>query len=262
MSASINELLEIMAALRDPDTGCPWDVKQDFSTIAPYTIEEASEVSDAIERSDMGDLREELGDLLLQVVFHSQMAREAGEFDFDDVVAAICRKMVDRHPHVFEDPGSIDDARLHEVWESKKEAERTRKGGHDSTLDGVALALPALLRAGKLLKRAARKGFEWPEPSAALAQCREELDELEEAARDPDDRERLEEELGDLLFAGASAAAQYGLDAENALRRANAKFENRFRWIEEVLRAGDRRMEELSGEELGRLWERARAEVR
>ncbi|HSH41590.1 MAG TPA: nucleoside triphosphate pyrophosphohydrolase [Arenicellales bacterium] len=261
MAASINELLEIMARLRDPDSGCPWDVKQDFASIAPYTIEEAYEVSDAIQRGDMDDLREELGDLLLQVVFHSQMAREAGEFDFDDVVAAICRKMVDRHPHVFEELGAVDDAGLRDAWESKKEAERAEKGGHDSALDGVALALPALLRAAKLLRRAARKGFEWPQPSAALAKCREELDELEDAARMPDQRERLEEELGDLLFACASVAAQYGLDAESALRGANAKFERRFRRIEDALRAGDRRMEELPGEELESLWERARTEA-
>lgn len=261
MSTSINELLEIMAALRDPDTGCPWDVEQDFGTIAPYTIEEAYEVSDAIQRGDMGDLREELGDLLLQVVFHAQMASEAGAFEFDDVVAAICTKMVERHPHVFENRRPVDDAGLRDAWESRKEDERQRKGGHDSAVDGVALALPALLRAQKLIKRAARKGFEWPAPEAAVAKCREELDEFQEAAASAEDSGRLEEELGDLLFACVAAAGRYGLDAEEALRRANAKFERRFRRVETALRDSRREIADASLEDLGRLWEQAKTEV-
>lgn len=262
MPASINRLLEIMAALRDPDTGCPWDVKQDFSTIAPYTIEEAYEVNDAIQRGDMADLREELGDLLLQVVFHAQMAREAGVFNFDDVVAAICGKMVERHPHVFEKSGPVDEAGVRDAWESKKERERLRKGGHDSALDGVAHALPALLRAQKLIRRAARKGFDWPTPEAALAKCREELEEIQDAADSGEDRRRLEEEMGDLLFACAAAAGQYGLDAEQALRRANAKFEDRFRRVEASLRESRREMNDASLEDLERLWEHTKTEAR
>ncbi len=261
MSSSINRLLEIMAALRDPDTGCPWDVKQSFSTIAPYTIEEAYEVNDAIQRGDMADLREELGDLLLQVVFHAQMAREAGEFDFDDVAAAISGKMVDRHPHVFAGQRPVSDSELREVWESRKEDERRRKGGRDSALDGVAHALPALLRAQKLIRRAARKGFDWPAPEAALAKCREELDEVRDAAASRAGRRRLEEELGDLLFACVAVAGQYGVDAEEALRRANAKFEDRFGRVEAALREDGREMAEASLEDLDRLWDRAKMEV-
>lgn len=258
MTSSIDRLLEIMAALRDPDTGCPWDVQQDFSTIAPYTIEEAYEVDDAIQRGDMGDLREELGDLLLQVVFHAQMAREAGVFGFDDVAAAICDKMVTRHPHVFDQSRPVDDADLRDAWEAKKESERLRKGGDDSALDGVAQALPALLRAQKLVRRAARKGFEWPNTEAALAKCREELDELREAVDSGEEHGRLEEEVGDLLFACAAAAGRCGVDAEKALRRANAKFEGRFRRVEAALRDRRREMPEASSEDLRELWEQAK----
>lgn len=261
MSSSINRLLEIMAALRDPDTGCPWDVKQDFSTIAPYTIEEAYEVSDAIQRGDMADLREELGDLLLQVVFHAQMAREAGEFDFDDVAAAISGKMIDRHPHVFDRQRPVSDSELRDVWESKKEDERRKKGGRDRALDGVARALPALLRSQKLIRRAARKGFDWPAPEAALAKCREELDEIQDAAASRAGRRRLEEEVGDLLFACVAVAGQYGVDAEEALRRANAKFEERFGRVEAALREEGREMSDASLEDLDRLWDRAKMEV-
>lgn len=261
MSASIDELLEIMAALRDPETGCPWDVKQNFGSIAPYTIEEAYEVNDAIQRGDMADLREELGDLLLQVVFHAQMAREGGAFDFGDVVEAICGKMVERHPHVFEQHEPVGDAALRDAWESKKEHERFRKGDHHSALDGVAQALPALLRAQKLIKRAARKGFDWPTPRAALDKCREELSELEDAAS-ADDRAGLEEELGDVLFACVAAAGQYGLDAEKALRGANAKFEDRFRSVEDTLRESRREITDASPEDLDQLWTRAKAKAR
>jgi len=262
MSASIDQLLEIMAALRDPDTGCPWDVKQDFSTIAPYTIEEAYEVNDAIQRGDMPDLRDELGDLLLQVVFHAQMAREAGAFGFDDVVDGICRKMIERHPHVFERQANVDDAALRDAWESKKEDERRQKGGHHSALDGVAQALPALLRAQKLIKRAARKGFDWPAPEAAVGKCREELEEFRDAAASGEDHQRLEEELGDLLFACVAAAGQYGLDAETALRRANDKFDSRFRRVESALRSGRQELGETSLEDLDQLWEQAKSEAR
>ncbi|MGA8258872.1 MAG: nucleoside triphosphate pyrophosphohydrolase [Arenicellales bacterium] len=259
MSGSIERLLEIMAALRDPNTGCPWDVKQSFASIAPYTIEEAYEVHDAIERGDMEDLREELGDLLLQVVFHAQMASEAGAFAFEDVVEAICSKMVERHPHVFERPGGIDERELREAWEAKKENERLRKQEQGGALDGVARALPALLRSQKLIKRAARKGFDWASPREAFTKCREELDELQEAALDSEDRTRQEEELGDLLLACVGVAAQLGLDAEKALRRAGGKFEARFRHLEESLQAQSRGLSDVSAEDLARLWQRAKA---
>jgi len=258
MPRSIQDLLDIMAALRDPQTGCPWDIKQDFASIAPYTIEEAYEVSDAIERGDMADLREELGDLLLQVVFHAQMGREAGAFEFGDVVAAICDKMVDRHPHVFDRQQPVADGELREVWENRKEEERRRKGGHPSALDGVALALPALLRAEKLVKRAARKGFVWPSPDDAAAKCREELDELRQAVDSGDGAERIEEELGDLLFACTALAYRHGVDAEKALRRANDKFEHRFRRLEEAVTAQGRGVEDVCVEDLLGLWERAK----
>lgn len=262
MSRPIEDLLEIMTRLRDPQNGCPWDVKQDFRSIAPYTIEEAYEVSDAIDRDDMSDLREELGDLLLQVVFHAQMAREAGAFEFGDVVAAICDKMVDRHPHVFDRQQPVGDSELREVWESRKENERRRKGGHQSALDGVALALPALLRAEKLVKRAARKGFDWPSPEDAAAKCREELDELQQAADSGGGAERVEEELGDLLFACAALACRHGVDAEKALRRANDKFERRFRRLEGDVELQGRGLEDVSVEEMLGLWERAKSEAR
>jgi len=261
MSGYIDQLLQIMAALRDPETGCPWDVKQDFRTIAPYTIEEAYEVRDAIERGDMQELREELGDLLLQVVFHAQMAREAGEFDFEDVAAAICRKMVERHPHVFERSQTITESELRDTWESKKESERRRKGGHESALDGVARALPALMRAQKLVKRAARRGFDWDSVDQVLAKCREELEEVEAAVRD-ETLERVEEEVGDLLFVCAALAGRCGLDPEASLRRANDKFERRFRRLEALLADSRREMAQLCADELARLWEQSKTEAR
>jgi MazG family protein len=259
MSQSIDDLLDIMAALRDPATGCPWDVQQDFSTIAPYTIEEAYEVSDAIRRGDTDELREELGDLLLQVVFHAQMAREIGAFEFGDVVRAICDKMIERHPHVFAHGSAVSEGELREVWETKKETERQTKRGQDSALDGVALALPALMRSQKLIKRAARKGFKWPSPDDAFQKCREELDELHEAAALAGDKNRLEEETGDLIFACASVAVQYGVDTEKALRLANDKFEARFRSIESSLREDRRDMADVPADQLAELWERSKA---
>jgi len=224
----------IMHQLRTPDTGCPWDLEQDFSTIAPYTIEEAYEVADAIERGDMGDLREELGDLLFQVMFHSQMADEAGHFDVDDVANAISDKMVARHPHVF---GEGDERNAEEqtvAWEQMKATERAAKGKLDqpaSALDGVALALPALLRAEKLQKRAARVGFDWPTPDDVFAKLDEEQEEVREAIASGD-ADAIEDELGDLLFVCANLARKVKIDPEQALRRANAKFERRFKAME------------------------------
>ena len=214
-----------MARLRDPVSGCEWDVAQSFATIAPYTIEEAYEVAEAIERDDMAALRDELGDLLLQVVFHSRMAEEAGLFDFTDVAAAISAKMETRHPHIF--GNAVNDGQSREDrWENLKAQERSAKGAQ-SALDGVALALPALLRAEKLQKRAARQGFDWPDPSGARAKVVEEIAEVDEAGPD-----EVEGEIGDLLFAVVNWARKQGVEPEAALRAANAKFERRFRAME------------------------------
>ncbi len=221
--AETARLLAIMARLRDPQRGCEWDLAQDFSTIAPYTIEESYEVADAIARRDMTDLRGELGDLLFQVVFHARMAEEAGHFAFADVVRAISDKMEARHPHVFGDgTGTMDEQR----WEALKAEERSASGA-TSAMDGVAVALPALMRAHKLQKRAARDGFEWPDRDGPRAKVIEELAELEDAPED-----KLFEEAGDLLFAVVNLVRSYGIDAEQALRHGNAKFERRYRAME------------------------------
>ena len=220
---SVRRLAAIMAALRDPASGCPWDIEQDFRSIAPYTIEEAYEVADAIERDAMDELKGELGDLLLQVVFHAQMAAEAGHFTLADVAAGIADKMEARHPHVFGD-ATIDSAAAQtEAWEAMKAKERS--GG---TLDGVALGLPALMRAQKLQKRAARVGFDWPDASGPLAKIDEELAEIATATNDAG----RSEEIGDLLFAVVNYARHLGVDAEEALRASNTKFERRFRAVE------------------------------
>ncbi len=220
----IDRLLAIMARLRDPQSGCEWDLAQNFTSIAPYTIEEAYEVADAIARGDMAELKDELGDLLLQVVFHARMAEEAGLFAFDDVAAAISTKMEARHPHIFANAsGTMNEAR----WEDLKADERAAKGV-TSALDGVALALPALLRAQKLQKRAARTGFDWPDPSGSEAKITEEIEELNTATSD----QAKIEEAGDLLFAVVNFVRAHGISAEDALRAANAKFERRFRGME------------------------------
>lgn len=221
----ISRLLSIMERLRDPDNGCEWDRAQNFSTIAPYTVEEAYEVADAIERQDMDDLRGELGDLLFQVVFHSQMAHEAGDFDFNDVATAISDKMEARHPHIFGNAGgTMEETR----WETLKEDERQAKG-ETSAMDGVAQALPALLRAEKLQKRAARTGFDWPDTEGPEAKLREEMLELAEAPAD-----KRAEEAGDLLFAAVNLVRAYGIAPETALKQANLKFERRFREMEDL----------------------------
>lgn len=219
----LTRLLAIMTRLRDPEHGCEWDLAQDFASIAPYTIEEAYEVADAIERADMADLRGELGDLLLQVVFHARIAEEAGHFAFADVARSIADKMESRHPHIFGDQtGSMGEMR----WENLKQAEREAAGA-TSAMDGVTGALPGLMRAQKLQKRAARVGFDWPDREGPKAKIIEEIDELEEASSDS-----REEEAGDLLFAAVNLVRAYGIDAEAALRAANVKFERRFRAME------------------------------
>lgn len=224
----IDRLLAIMARLRDPQHGCEWDLAQNFATIAPYTLEEAYEVADAIERGDLPALKEELGDLLLQVVFHARMAEEAGHFDFHAVAETISAKMEARHPHIFGDADDEGQSR-EERWESLKAEEREAKGA-TSALDGVALALPALLRAEKLQKRAARQGFDWTDLEGPMDKLREEMDELAAAGTEQD---RIEE-AGDLLFAAVNVARAYGVAPEDALRAANRKFERRFRGMEEL----------------------------
>lgn len=260
----LDELLEVMAQLRDGEAGCPWDVQQTFDTIAPYTIEEAYEVADAIQRNDLADLRDELGDLLFQVVFHSRIAEEAGHFDFADVTEGIRDKIVRRHPHVFRDSGQQHDAELQTVsWEAIKADERARKFGDQgepvSALADVGLALPGLLRAVKLTRRAARVGFDWPDARGVLDKIREELVELEEVLQEePRQEELLEGELGDLLFATANLARHLRLDPEAALRRANAKFESRFRHMEQALAQNGQGLENVDFEAREAAWEAAK----
>ena len=256
------DLIEVMRRLRDPDSGCPWDVEQDFASIAPYTIEEAYEVYDAISRNDLSELKEELGDLLLQVVFHSQMAEEIGAFNIQDVANVIVEKMIRRHPHVFDNADIATADAQTAAWEDVKAAERTQKLAMQdhpvSALDGVALALPALLRAEKLLKRAARTGFEWPDETYLKAKINEELQEVEEAARSQD-ADALEDEMGDVLIAAANLARFYKVDPEVALRRANEKFERRFRTMEKLATEAGNTFSELSLADQEQLWKQAKS---
>jgi ATP diphosphatase len=256
----IDELLAIMDRLRDPEHGCPWDLKQTFRTIVPYTLEEAYEVADAIEHGDWDELPAELGDLLFQVVFYARLGKEAGRFDFADVVSGICRKMLRRHPHVFGDAEFVDDASLHHAWEQAKREERAAAGcvAAPSQLDGVTRALPALVRAEKLQRRAARVGFDWPDAGGAIAKTREEFEEIGQALAEGD-RGELEAELGDLMFAMVNVTRLLGFDAEQTLRAANAKFERRFRRMEQLL-AGDgpADLAALDLEALDAAWERVK----
>lgn len=249
----LERLLAVMARLRDRDGGCPWDIEQTFSSIAPYTIEEAYEVADAIERGDMDDLRDELGDLLFQVVFHSQMAAEDGHFAFDDVARAISEKMIRRHPHVFADAEARSAGAQTTAWEDQKAAERAEKGRSDSLLDDVPVALPALKRAGKLTKRAARVGFDWPDAERVFEKFEEEAAELRAAIKAADTA-NIAEEIGDLLFVCANLARKLGVEPESALRATNAKFDRRFRSIERGLAAQSRTAEEATLDEMEALW--------
>ncbi len=256
------ELLELMRALRDPVRGCPWDQKQTFKTIAPYTIEEAYEVADAIERDAIAELKGELGDLLFQVVFHAQMADELGEFDFDDVASGIVEKMRQRHPHVFGDTHYGSAAELNQAWEATKASERAALAdGPVSVLDGVALNLPALTRAEKIQKRAARVGFDWTDIDDVWAKTHEEIAELRQAAGIDDEAKRsdaLEDELGDLLFTVVNLARHYKLDPEKSLRRASLKFESRFRQLEQLATEQQQVLESMELAELDALWDRAK----
>lgn len=261
-NSSISRLIEIMAALRDPRSGCPWDVEQTFATIAPYTIEEAYEVADAIDRNDMTSLRDELGDLLLQVVFHSQMAKEAGAFDIDDVARAICDKLVRRHPHVFGGDRIEDATAQTRAWEEHKAKEREENSAGVApagALDGVAAGLPALTRSLKLQARAARVGFDWPDASGVIDKLEEETAELRDAIADQDPS-RLAEEVGDLVFTCVNLARKLGVDPEAALRRAARKFESRFRRMERIVAKDGRGLDRASPGELDDLWSRAKAE--
>ena len=264
--ADIDRLLAIMARLRDPAAGCPWDVAQSFATIAPYTIEEAYEVADAIDRGDMGDLRDELGDLLLQVVFHARMAEEAGAFAFSDVVTAISDKMTRRHPHVFAGATVADAQAQTRAWEEHKRDERAARGDADtSALAGIARGMPEWQRAVKLQNKAAKVGFDWPGPAPVIAKLHEEIDEMraefEAVAASPGDadaRARLEEEIGDVLFVCANLARHAQVDVGGALRRANAKFERRFRAME-AMAAADGGLAGQTLDAQDRYWERAKA---
>ncbi|MFD3189701.1 nucleoside triphosphate pyrophosphohydrolase [Sedimentitalea sp. HM32M-2] len=252
--AGIERLLQIMRRLRDPETGCPWDIEQDFASIAPYTIEEAYEVADAIDRSAWDEMEGELGDLLLQTVYHTQMGEEAGHFSFQSVVRSISDKMVARHPHVFGDESRDKTAQQQTAdWEAIKAAERSGKS-QTGALDGVAVGLPALLRAYKLQKRAARVGFDWPDASHVLDKITEECAELVEA-RDEMQPDRIEEEFGDLLFVMANLARHLDIEPEAALRRANAKFIRRFQGVENRLAAMGKRPEDSDLAEMDALWD-------
>ena len=248
-----------MRALRDPKTGCPWDLEQDFATIAPYTVEEAYEVADAIEREDFDDLRSELGDLLFQVVFYAQMASEKGVFDFDDVADGITEKMVRRHPHVFGSDEERATGKVDGSWEEIKEQERSADP-YDSALAGVTRALPALKRAQKLGKRAGRVGFDWPDRKGVIEKIHEELGELEDAVGTREASE-MEDELGDVLFAVVNLARHLDIDPEKALTGANYKFERRFRAMESEIAAVGLKMSKMSLEDLDQRWRKAKKDV-
>ncbi len=264
----LNDLLHLMARLRDPQHGCPWDLKQDYTSIVPHTLEEAYEVADAIERGDFDHLPGELGDLLFQVVYYSQLGREQGRFDFATVVDAITRKLVRRHPHVFPDGdlyGStalprLDEAQIKQRWEEIKAEERAEKASVPqqlSLLDDVPAALPALSRAAKLQKRAAQVGFDWPEALPVVDKVREELGEVLEAMSE-NDPQQIAEEIGDLLFVTVNLARHLGVEPEAALRNANTKFERRFRFIEDALRAAGRSLQDTTLEQMDTLWGEAK----
>ncbi|MXQ10901.1 nucleoside triphosphate pyrophosphohydrolase [Microvirga makkahensis] len=272
-SSDIARLLEIMAALRTPETGCPWDLEQDFPSIAPYTLEEAYEVVDAIERGDLADLRDELGDLLLQVVFHARMAEEQGAFAFPDVVEAITRKLIRRHPHVFGESGNLAPEQVKTLWDAiKREEKAERRAAREGMglpsetheagfLGGIPTVLPALTRAQKLTAKAAKVGFDWPDANQVIDKIHEELEEVKDASS-TGNRDRIEDEIGDLLFSVTNLARHFGIDPETALRRTNAKFERRFGAVEQALEEQGRRLNDASLEEMEELWVRAKTAER
>jgi ATP diphosphatase len=256
----IDSLLEIMVALRDPEKGCPWDIEQTFKTISAYTIEEAYEVADAIERMDMHDLKDELGDLLFQVVFHARMAEELGEFNFDDVARAISEKLVRRHPHVFGDEVAGSHEELHRAWEQQKKNERQAKElEHKSVLDGIASTMPALRWSSKLQKRAAHHGFDWEDVAPVFDKLQEEIGELKAEIEHENNQERIADELGDILFACVNLSRHLDVNPEQALRDSNIKFISRFTVVEQLLQQDGRVMDDCSVEELEDYWEKAKA---
>ena len=260
----IERLLNVMEALRDPETGCPWDIKQDFSSIAPYTIEEAYEVNEAIANGARDKICDELGDLLLQVVFHAQIAAEEGSFTFDDVANSISDKMVRRHPHVFGDTEAKTVTEVRKNWEQIKAEERALESDEAvSLLDGIATTLPAMVRASKLQKRAANVGFDWPELDAVIEKLHEETDELRvQWQQDKTDKIRLKEEIGDILFVAANLARKVGVDPETALIETNRKFERRFGYIEQALALQKIPLKEAGLEKMDKLWDAAKAKER
>jgi len=253
----MDRLLRIMATLRNPDGGCPWDLEQSFATIAPHTLEEAYEVVEAIEANDKAALKDELGDLLFQVVFYAQMAKEEGSFDFDQIAEAICDKMERRHPHIFGTAKRVDAENHITLWEEQKAAERAEKAA-TGALDGVSVALPALSRAVKLQKRASRVGFDWPGAEQVFDKLSEEIGELRDELVEHPNQDRIAEEIGDILFVCANLARKLGVDPETALRGCNQKFERRFRHIETNLAAQGRRPEQASLGEMEALWVEAK----
>ena len=261
-NSDVKKLLDIMTKLRDPNGGCPWDVKQNFSSVAPYTIEEAYEVADAIDRNDMPDLKDELGDLLLQVVFHSRMAEEAGHFRFADVVESICDKMTRRHPHVFGGAKIEDAEEQTRLWELQKKREREEKNGvkDDSVLSGISRGLPEWQRAVKLQKRAATVGFDWPDANPVFDKLHEEIEELREEFAKGIGHAELEDELGDVLFVAANLTRHGKVDFGGALRRANQKFERRFRRMEVLIHQQGKALVDLNLEQQNTLWNAAKAE--
>jgi MazG family protein len=266
ISTNIDNLREIMAALRDPETGCPWDLAQDFASIVPHTLEEAYEVAETIETGDMGELQDELGDLLFQVIFYSRLAEERDLFDFDAVASSIADKLVRRHPHVFDKQAGdakVSDAESQtEAWEAGKARERAEKEGAVSALDGVATALPALTRAVKLQKRAARVGFDWPEITPVFAKVEEELAEVQDEVAEGGPQARIEEEIGDLLFACTNLARLARVEPERALRHANRKFERRFAHMERMAREQKCEVSDLGLKAWDALWEQVKASER
>jgi MazG family protein len=258
----LHKLLQIMSSLRDPNGGCPWDREQDFESIAGYTLQEVYEVIDAIERDDMGDLCDELGDLLFHIVFYAQMASEEGYFDFTLVLNQLNQKLERRHPHVFGDASIKSTRDQSELWENLKREERlenvSEHNRSQSILDGIGSSLPAIMRAEKLQRRAAGVGFDWPDSVPVFTKIIEELDELRRAVKDDESRENITEELGDLLFTCVNLARHINVDAEMALRKSNRKFEARFHYIEQQIAARGKRIEDINLEELDSLWEQAK----
>ncbi|KDM92620.1 nucleoside triphosphate pyrophosphohydrolase [Photobacterium galatheae] len=257
--APINTLLRIMAKLRDPNGGCPWDLQQDFASIVPHTLEEAYEVADAIAEENWAEVKEELGDLLFQVIFYSQLGKEQGLFEFDDIVSGINNKLIRRHPHVFADQHFEDEAAIHANWEAEKAKERAEKGQDDSILANIPKAMPALNRADKIQKRCARYGFDWPTLGPVVEKVQEEIDEvMAEAHQIAPDQDRIEEEVGDLLFAVVNLSRHLKVKPEMALHRANRKFERRFREVEQSVLEQGKRVDACSLDELDAAWEKVK----